>query len=60
LSGTSLENHLGELWSLHALVFPSLLGSWTSFRERFATANTALRSSIDSWFDSRSPPRQRI
>lgn len=38
LSGTPLENHLGELWSLYALVFPSLLGSWTSFRERFATA----------------------
>lgn len=38
LSGTPLENHLGELWSLFSLVFPSLLGSWTSFRERFATA----------------------
>jgi superfamily II DNA or RNA helicase len=36
LSGTPLENHLGELWSLFAIVFPGLLGSWDQFRERFA------------------------
>ncbi|MGZ3459740.1 MAG: DEAD/DEAH box helicase, partial [Archangium sp.] len=36
LSGTPLENHLGELWSLFAIVFPGLLGSWEQFRERFA------------------------
>jgi SNF2 family DNA or RNA helicase len=36
LSGTPLENHLGELWSLFALVFPGLLGSWEQFRTRFA------------------------
>ena len=36
LSGTPLENHLGELWSLFAIVFPELLGSWDAFRERFA------------------------
>ncbi|MCX5744620.1 MAG: DEAD/DEAH box helicase, partial [Proteobacteria bacterium] len=30
------ENHLGELWSLFAVVFPGLLGSWEQFRERFA------------------------
>lgn len=35
LSGTPLENHLGELWSLFAVVFPGLLGSWEQFRERF-------------------------
>ncbi|HSD88270.1 MAG TPA: DEAD/DEAH box helicase, partial [Kofleriaceae bacterium] len=37
LTGTPLENHLGELWSLFAIVFPGLLGSWEQFRERFAT-----------------------
>ncbi|WP_224247733.1 DEAD/DEAH box helicase [Hyalangium gracile] len=37
LSGTPLENHLGELWSLFAVVFPGLLGSWDQFRERFAS-----------------------
>jgi SNF2 family DNA or RNA helicase len=37
LSGTPLENHLGELWSLYRIVFPGLLGSWDAFRERFAT-----------------------
>ncbi|MBU8899964.1 DEAD/DEAH box helicase [Corallococcus sp. M34] len=36
LSGTPLENHLGELWSLYAVVFPGLLGSWEAFRTRFA------------------------
>jgi SNF2 family DNA or RNA helicase len=36
LSGTPLENHLGELWSLFAIVFPGLLGSWDQFRERYA------------------------
>ncbi|MCP3100436.1 DEAD/DEAH box helicase [Myxococcus sp. K15C18031901] len=36
LSGTPLENHLGELWSLFTLVFPGLLGSYEAFRTRFA------------------------
>ncbi|HEY0881899.1 MAG TPA: DEAD/DEAH box helicase, partial [Archangium sp.] len=36
LSGTPVENHLGELWSLFALVFPPLLGPWEGFREKFA------------------------
>ena len=36
LSGTPLENHLGELWSLFSIVFPGLLGSWDQFRDRFA------------------------
>ncbi|MDX2092467.1 MAG: DEAD/DEAH box helicase [Kofleriaceae bacterium] len=36
LSGTPLENHLGELWSMFAIVFPGLLGSWDQFRDRFA------------------------
>ena len=36
MTGTPLENHLGELWSLYRIVFPSLFGSWESFRDRFA------------------------
>ncbi len=35
LSGTPVENHLGELWSLMRLVFPGLLGTEGQFRERF-------------------------
>lgn len=35
LSGTPLENHLGELWSLMRVVSPGLLGSWERFRKRF-------------------------
>jgi SNF2 family DNA or RNA helicase len=36
LTGTPLENHLGELWSIFRSVCPGLLGSWERFRERFA------------------------
>ena len=36
LTGTPLENHLGELWNLFEFINPSLLGSWESFQERFA------------------------
>jgi SNF2 family DNA or RNA helicase len=36
MSGTPLENHVGELWSLFSIVFPGLLGSWDQFRDRFA------------------------
>jgi superfamily II DNA or RNA helicase len=36
LTGTPVENHLGELWSLMRFVAPGLLGSWEHFRGRFA------------------------
>jgi SNF2 family DNA or RNA helicase len=35
LTGTPLENHLGELFSVVDLVFPGLLGDEATFRERF-------------------------
>jgi hypothetical protein len=37
LSGTPLENHLGELWSLVDFVCPGLLGSEAQFREHYRT-----------------------
>ena len=37
LTGTPIENHLGELWSIFRIVCPELLGSWQRFRGRFAT-----------------------
>ncbi len=36
LTGTPMENHLGELWSLFSLVSPGVFGGWESFRKRFA------------------------
>jgi superfamily II DNA or RNA helicase len=37
LTGTPVENHLGDLWSLMNLLNPGLLGSAHQFNERFAT-----------------------
>jgi SNF2 family DNA or RNA helicase len=36
LTGTPVENHLGDLWSIMEILNPGLLGSERSFRERFA------------------------
>ncbi len=36
LTGTPIENHLGELWSLFKFINPGLLGSRESFNSRFA------------------------
>ena len=35
-TGTPIENHLGELWSLFRFINPGLLGSASAFNERFA------------------------
>jgi len=35
LTGTPMENHLGELWSLFDLVLPGYLGDHHEFREFF-------------------------
>ena len=37
LTGTPVENHLGELWSLFHVVSPGVFGGWDQFRKRFAT-----------------------
>ena len=37
LTGTPMENHLGELWSIFHTVAPGVLGSWEQFRKRFAS-----------------------
>lgn len=37
LTGTPLENHLGELWALFDLLMPGLLGELRGFTQRFRT-----------------------
>jgi len=37
LSGTPLENHLGELWNLFRFINPGMLGSLDAFQRRFQT-----------------------
>jgi superfamily II DNA or RNA helicase len=37
LSGTPLQNHLGELWSLFDFLSPGFLGNQKSFRTRYRT-----------------------
>ena len=36
LTGTPIENHLGELWNLFQFINPGLLGSIEQFHQRFA------------------------
>ncbi|MBF0437198.1 MAG: DEAD/DEAH box helicase [Magnetococcales bacterium] len=36
VTGTPMENHLGELWNLFSFINPGLLGSLDSFNSRFA------------------------
>ncbi len=36
LTGTPVENHLGELWSIFRFLNPGLLGSLSSFQQRFS------------------------
>ncbi|MEA3333158.1 MAG: SNF2-related protein, partial [Pseudomonadota bacterium] len=35
-TGTPIENHLGELWTLYTFLNPGLLGSYKWFQEKFA------------------------
>ncbi|GAB6039515.1 SNF2-related protein [Endothiovibrio diazotrophicus] len=51
LTGTPLENHLGELWSLFDFATPGLLGDRRRFRKLF-------RTPIEEWGDA--PTAERL
>ena len=42
LTGTPVENHLGELWSIMEILNPALLGSAASFRRALRDPDRAL------------------
>ena len=37
LTGTPIQNHLGELWSLFRFINPGMLGSFKCFKQKFVT-----------------------
>lgn len=37
LTGTPLQNHVGELWNLMQFINPGLLGRWSVFRDTYVT-----------------------
>ena len=45
MTGTPIENHLSELWSIMEILNPGLLGSASEFRERFAVPIEKLHDS---------------
>lgn len=45
LTGTPIENHLSELWSIMELLNPGLLGTAADFRERFSVPIEKLQDS---------------
>jgi superfamily II DNA or RNA helicase len=47
LSGTPLENHYGELYSLFDLIVPGSLGDLSMFRERYVNPPRVLKEEID-------------
>lgn len=38
LTGTPLQNHVGELWNLMQFINPGLLGKWAVFRDSYVNA----------------------
>ena len=46
MTGTPVENHVGDLWSLMAFAYPQLFGSYPSFRRRFLNPDMSASSRL--------------
>ncbi len=46
LTGTPIQNHLGELWNLIQFINPGILGSYEHFTERFITPIAAGKQDV--------------
>jgi SNF2 family DNA or RNA helicase len=60
VTGTPIENHLGELWNLFRFINPGLLGSLESFNERFGYAIAEGRSSTNEHASEDRNPRNQL
>lgn len=49
LTGTPIENHIGELWSIFDFIMPGYLFHYSVFQERFGQASSASQTSGEEW-----------
>ncbi len=49
LTGTPIQNHLGELWNLIQFINPGMLGSYEHFTERFITPIVAGEQNVQQY-----------
>jgi hypothetical protein len=56
LTGTPMENHLGELWSLFDFVMPGFLGNYKSFNDLYRKPIENGENYAQNWLNNRIKP----